>query len=80
MLIVGILVLSFAGCSFRGYDFVDTNYHFDMAQIEMPDGTIVEGEVSKWADSEDGEQITVTFKDGNRYLVHSENIVMWENR
>lgn len=65
------------GCNYSGYDWVDTNYHFDTAYIKTPAGEVIEVEVSTWADSE-GEQITITGTDGTRYLVHSANVLMVE--
>lgn len=63
------------GCSFKGYDFVDTNYSFDRAIIKMPDGTVKEVNIIKWADSADGEQITITTEDAT-YLVNSINCIL----
>ena len=71
--------MSLAACSLSGYDFVDTNYHFDRAIIEMPGGEIVEVDITQWTDSEDGEQLTITDKSGTRYLVHAENCILIED-
>lgn len=49
-------------------------YEYSWAQLKMPDGTIVEGNVESWRDYEDG-QLQVVI-DGVTYLVHSSNIVM----
>lgn len=72
------LLLTCTGCNYVGYDIVDTNYHFDKAIIRMPDNSTIEVEIKKWADSENGEQITITATDGTRYLVHSANVVLIE--
>ena len=69
----------FTGCSYSGYDFIDTNYHFDKAIIKMPDGEVITVDIQKWADSEDGEQLTITSKDGTKYLVNSVNCVLIED-
>lgn len=66
------------GCDCRGYDCFDTKYHFDRAIIRMPDGEIKEIEIEYWADSE-GEQLTLTAKDGSRYLVSSINCILIED-
>ena len=79
ILITILLALSLAACSFSGYDFVDTNYHFDRAIIEMPGGESVEVDIAQWTDSEDGEQLTITDKSGTRYLVHAENCILIED-
>ena len=78
IIITILLAMSLTACSFSGYDFVDTNYHFDRAIIEMPGGEIVEVDVAQWADAA-GEQLTITDKAGNRYLVHAENCVLIED-
>lgn len=73
-----LFVMNLTGCSYRGYDIIDTNYHFDRAIIELPNGEVVEGKVKTWADAK-GEQLTVTFEDGSRYLVNSVNCVLIED-
>lgn len=75
-LLAATILLS--GCHYKGYDFVDTNYHFDRAIIKMPDGEVIEVQIRKWADSE-GEQLTITTKDGKRYLVSSINCILIED-
>ena len=74
-----LALLAVSGCSYAGYDFVDTNYHFNRAIIRMPDGAAREIQIKKWADSEDGEQLTLTSADGTRYLVHSANCILIED-
>ena len=75
-----ILLLSclFVGCNCAGYDFIDTNYHFNRAIIKMPDGTAKEINLKMWADAE-GEQLTLTAQDGTRYLVSSYNCILIED-
>lgn len=73
-----IMAAGITGCNYSGYDAIDTNYHFDRCQIKMPDGTIVEGNVARWADAEDGEQITITLDNGKRYMTNSCNVVLIE--
>lgn len=70
------LVLMLTGCSYSGYDFVDTNYSFDKAYIKMPNDTVVTVEIKSWSDSEDGEQLTIKAQDGTIYLVNSVNCVL----
>ncbi len=70
-------ILCFSSCkNFRGYDWIDTKYSFDYAIIKMPSGEILTVEIEKWADSNDGEQLTITAKDGTVYLVNSVNCVL----
>ena len=76
ILIVLVVVFLCSGCSYKGYDFIDTNYHFDRAIIKMPDGSIEEIKIKKWADSDDGEQLTITSEDGKKYLVSSVNCIL----
>ena len=70
------LMLSLCGCG--NYGMFDITYKFDYAIISLPNGEIVEGEVEKWYDYEDGDQIQVVI-DGKTYLVHSEDIVLIKN-
>lgn len=56
---------------------IDLTYKYDWAQLKMPDGTIVEGDVESWRDYE-GDQVQVVI-DGVTYLVHSSNVVMMED-
>ena len=77
-ILVLLVALVLVGCNYSGYDFKDTNYHFNRAMISMPDGTILNVQVAKWSDAE-GEQLTITAKDGTRYLVSSYNCVLIED-
>lgn len=75
-----LLLVMLAGCNYKGYDFFDNDYHFDRAIIRMPDGSTKEIALAKWTDAEDGEQLTLTSTDGTRYLVHSANCVLVEDK
>ena len=72
------LAMIFSLCGCGNYGMFDTTYKFDYAIISLPNGEIVEGEVEKWWDYEDGDQIQVVI-DGKTYLVHSEDIVLIKN-
>lgn len=37
-LVLIVCVMCLSGCNFIGYDFIDTNYHFDRAIIAIPGG------------------------------------------
>ena len=77
ILIAALLVVIMCMCSGCGNrDMWDTNHTFDRAIIEMPGGTVVEIEIKKWTDYEDGEQIQIIAKDGTIYLVNSVNCVL----
>lgn len=65
------LTLALTGCN---YQLIDTTYHYDYAQILMPDGTLVEGEVQAWTDYE-GDQLQITI-DNVVYLTHASNVVL----
>lgn len=77
-----VIILIFSsiamGCNCSGYDFFDTNYHFNRAIIKMPDNSTLEIELLTWADAE-GEQLTLTSIEGNRYLVSSINCILIED-
>lgn len=70
------LMLLLTGCSYSGYDFVDTNYSFDKAYIKMPNQEVIIVDIFSWSDSEDGEQLTIKSTDGTIYLVNSVNCVL----
>lgn len=63
--------LLMAGCN---KNVIDLTYEYSLAQLKMPDGTIVEGKLNS-CDDYDGDQLQVKI-DGVTYLVHSSNIVM----
>ena len=61
------------GCGNK--DMWDTVYTFDYAIIKLSNGEIVEGEVDKWTDYEDGDQLQVTI-DGKIYLTSTLNCTL----
>lgn len=73
-----LLILGICACSMLGgcgnSTFIDTNYTYDYAILQLQDGTIVEGEVERWCDYE-GEQLQVTI-DGDVYLTNSVNCTL----
>lgn len=68
-----ILVVTLAACG--NMQIIDTTYYFERAIISLPNGEIIEGEVTSWTDYEDGDQIQVKIDD-KTYLVHSSNVVL----
>ena len=54
---------------------IDLTYTYDTAIIQLPDGTIVRGEVESWTDYDGSDQIQVKVN-GKTYLVHSENVAL----
>lgn len=72
LMLAVLLLLLVTACGNR--TFIDTTYTFDEAIIELPDGTIVQGEVESWCDY-DGDQLQITI-DGETYVVHSSNCVL----
>lgn len=71
LFIVLLVATMLSGCNKQ---IIDLNYEFDYAIISLPNGDVVEGEISSWKDYE-GEQIQVKM-DGKVYLVHSNNITL----
>lgn len=67
-----LAVFTLIGCN---KDIIDTVYTFDYAIIKLPNGEIVEGEVDKWTDYEDGDQIQITI-DGKIYLTSTLNCTL----
>lgn len=68
-----IMLLALSACGNR--QLIDTTYTFNKAIISLPDGTVVEGEVTSWKDYEDGDQIQVVI-DGTTYLLHASNVAL----
>lgn len=71
LLIAMTVMLSACG----NYQYFDTQFSFNRAQIKLQDGTVVSGAVEKWRDYEDGDQVQVTI-DGITYLVHIANCTL----
>lgn len=77
--LVVTLGLCFGLCACN-YDVIDTTYTYDYAYIELQNGEVVEGEIESWRDYSDGDQIQVTLKGGDTYLVHSCDITLISKR
>lgn len=73
--IVLIVLMAGATLSACNYDVIDSKYNFGAAQIKLPDGTVVAGEVESWRDFEDGDQLQITIN-GVTYLTHATNVVL----
>lgn len=69
--IVGGILLT--GCGNK--TMFDTTYTFDRVILTLPNGEIIEGDIERWCDYDDGDQIQVKI-DGVTYLVHSSNVVL----
>lgn len=61
-----------AGCNLQ---WVDTTWSFEKAIISLPNGEVITGEVTKWMDFENSDQIQVEI-DGKVYLTHISNVVL----
>ena len=68
------VMLLLSGCGFNK-QVIDTTYSFESAIVQLPDGTIVVGELDSWTDFQDGDCVQVTI-DGKTYLVHSSNAAL----
>lgn len=68
--IVSIALVAMALVACGNKDWVDTVYTYEKAIIELPDGSIVEGEVDSWTDYADADQLQIEI-DGVIYLVHA---------
>ena len=70
---IGIGILYNGGCNRQVIDF---KYKFESAMIKMPDGNVKTVKVKAWRDYE-GDQLQVIDKDGNVYLGHACNIMLF---
>lgn len=68
----GLMFTALIGCNAQ---IIDTTWKYDRAQIKMPDGSIVEGEVFSWKDYENSDSVQVNV-DGKVYYTHLANIVL----
>ncbi|MBQ4523541.1 MAG: hypothetical protein IJA10_11410 [Lachnospiraceae bacterium] len=57
-------------------DMFDTNYTYDRAIIALPNGEVIEVEIDKWTDYEDGDQLQIIAKDGTVYLTSTLNCIL----
>lgn len=57
------------------WQFFDTTYSFDTAQVAMPDGTSIVGRVDSWKDYENSDVVQVKIA-GKTYLTHYSNVVL----
>lgn len=71
-----LLILLFTLTACGNKDMWDTVYTYDYAIVGFPDGTSEKIEIKQWRDYENGEQIQITAKDGNVYLVSSFNCIL----
>lgn len=72
-LILAAMLILLCGCGNK--QIFDTTYTFDYAIIKLPNGDVIEGNVTSWTDFEDADQLQVVIN-GNTYLVHSSNAVL----
>ena len=77
LIAVGIFVMFNGGCNRQ---IVDVKYHFETAMIKTPDGNVKTVKVKSWRDYKDGDQIQVTDNDGNTYLGHACNIMLFSEK
>lgn len=68
-----LLVISLGACG--NQQLLDTTYSFEYAQVEMPDGSVVEGKVSSWKDYENSDAVQLVI-DGKTYYTHLSNVVL----
>lgn len=75
------MIILFAGLfSACNKQILDLTYEFNYAYVKLQDGTVIQGEVSSWRDYEDGDQLQITFENGDTYLVHSCNATLIKRR
>jgi hypothetical protein len=68
-----VLIFGLTACG--NMQLIDTTWSYEKAIIQLPDGTVIEGECESWTDFENSDQIQVKI-DGKQYLVHSEDVVL----
>lgn len=73
LIILPILAICF--CTGCNRDMFDTTWKYDTAVVRWPDGSMKTIKIRSWRDYE-GEQIQITDRDGNVYLLSSYNTVL----
>ena len=73
-ILAATIILGLTGCGNK--DMFDTNYTFDRAIIALPNGEVVEVEIDKWTDYEDGDQLQIIAKDETVYLTSTLNCTL----
>ena len=73
IIFLAIILVSCTGCYNK--QLFDVTYHYDRAIVYLPNGEIVEGRVSSWADFDDGDSIQIKI-DGKTYLTHICNVCL----
>ena len=68
----GVLTTCLLGCN---RELLDTTWKYDTAVTRWPDGSMKTIKIKSWRDYE-GEQIQVTDRNGNVYLLSSFNTVL----
>jgi hypothetical protein len=69
-------ILAACICTGCNRDMFDTVWSYDTAVTRWPDGTMKTIKIRQWRDYPDGEQIQITDRDGNVYLLSSFNTVL----
>lgn len=75
LILIGMAYLTSAHAFWGNQSWWDTTYHFDTAQIAMPDGSTVTGTVQSWLDWENSDAVQVEI-DGVVYYTHLSNVVL----
>ena len=71
-----VLTIALCGCNKQ---VIDTDYQFNYAIIFLPDGSQIEGEVTKWNDYADSDMVQVKIN-GTTYLTHSANVILMNKK
>ena len=75
MLLTIFIILSIFALTSCNYQAIDLTFSYDYAIIKLQNGKVIEGEVQKWRDYEDGEQLQVTINEVT-YLTNSFNCTL----
>ena len=70
------IAITMCGCNKQ---VIDTDYQFNYAIIFLPDGSQIEGSVSKWNDYADSDMVQVKIN-GTTYLTHSANVILMNKK
>ena len=73
--ILTLVFVAYTNKAKASWDWFDTTWHFHRAQIQMPDGSTISGQVQTWKDWSDSDAVQVQI-DGVTYYTHLSNVVL----
>ena len=74
-----IMLLTTVKVAAFNFQIFDTKWNFSYAEIGLPDGTVIKGNVDSWRDYEDSDVVQVTINEVT-YLTHYSNVILTDKK